>query len=68
MDTITTTLKRQFFSRIVDRTKRIEYREVKPYWTSRLKKGQGAVQAHPSEWDDAADSGSDGTSRQGAQA
>ena len=38
MDTITTTLKREWFAKIVDRTKRIEYREIKPYWTSRLKK------------------------------
>ncbi len=37
MDTITTTLKREWFAQIVDRSKRIEYREIKPYWTSRLK-------------------------------
>jgi hypothetical protein len=36
MDTITTTLKRRWFAEIVDRTKRIEYREIRPYWTSRL--------------------------------
>ena len=36
MDTITTTLKRPFFAAIVDRSKRIEYREIKPYWTLRL--------------------------------
>ena len=38
MDTITTTLEREWFSQIVDRSKRIEYREIKPYWTSRLSK------------------------------
>jgi hypothetical protein len=38
MDTITTTLARQWFAEIVDRKKKIEYREMKPYWTSRLKK------------------------------
>lgn len=38
MDAITKTLKRQWFAEIVDRKKRIEYRNVKPYWTSRLKK------------------------------
>ena|ERR1700679_3471477 len=38
MDTITTTLKRQWFAKIVDGTKKIEYREIKPYWTSRLSK------------------------------
>jgi hypothetical protein len=38
IDTITTTLKREFFAKIVDRTKRVEYRQIKPYWTSRLAK------------------------------
>jgi hypothetical protein len=38
MDTITTTLEREWFAKIVDRSKRIEYREIKPYWTSRLSK------------------------------
>jgi hypothetical protein len=38
MDTITTTLRREPFSDIVERTKRVEYREIKPYWTSRLRK------------------------------
>jgi hypothetical protein len=35
-DVITTTIKREWFAQIVARTKRIEYRAVKPYWTSRL--------------------------------
>jgi hypothetical protein len=38
MDVITTTLKRRWFAEIVAGTKRIEYREIKPYWTSRLRK------------------------------
>jgi hypothetical protein len=38
VDTITTTLKREWFAEIVDGTKRIEYREIKLYWTSRLSK------------------------------
>ena len=38
MDTLTTTLKRQWFAEIVDGKKKIEYREIKPYWTSRLAK------------------------------
>jgi hypothetical protein len=38
MDTITTTLKREPFAEIVDGRKHIEYREIKPYWTSKLKK------------------------------
>ena len=36
MDTITTTLKRRWFTE-VDGSKRIEYREIKPYWTKRLR-------------------------------
>lgn len=38
MDIITTTLKRKWFAEIVDGTKKIEYREIQPYWTSRLRK------------------------------
>lgn len=44
MDTITTTLKRQWFAEIVDRKKRIEYREIKPYWTLRLKRVKTPLQ------------------------
>ena len=36
MDTITTQLEREYFEQIVDGTKRIEYRAIKPYWTKRL--------------------------------
>jgi hypothetical protein len=34
---ITTTIKRQWLAEIVAGTKRIEYRELKPYWSERLK-------------------------------
>lgn len=37
LDIITTTLRREPFAEIVARTKRVEYREIKPYWTKRLK-------------------------------
>jgi hypothetical protein len=37
LDVITTTLKREWFAKIVARSKRIEYREIKPHWTTRLK-------------------------------
>jgi hypothetical protein len=37
---ITTTLDRQWFAEIVAGRKRIEYREIKPYWTTRLKRVQ----------------------------
>jgi len=40
METITTTLQREWFAKIVDGSKKIEYREIKPYWTSRLSKVQ----------------------------
>jgi hypothetical protein len=35
--TITTTLEREWFAQIVAGTKRIEYREIKPYWNARLR-------------------------------
>jgi hypothetical protein len=38
LDVITTTLKREWFAKIVAGTKRIEYRKIKPYWTTRLKR------------------------------
>jgi hypothetical protein len=38
METITTTLRREPFADIVDGSKTIEYREIKPYWTSKLSK------------------------------
>jgi len=37
VDTVTTTLKREWFAKIVDGSKRVEYREIKPYWTRRLR-------------------------------
>jgi hypothetical protein len=38
MDVITTTLEREWFAKIVAGEKRVEYREIKPYWTKRLKR------------------------------
>lgn len=34
---ITTTIKRVWLAKIVDGSKKIEYREIKPYWTAKLK-------------------------------
>lgn len=36
-NTVTTTLERQWFAQIVDRKKRVEYRQIKPYWTKTLR-------------------------------
>ena len=36
MDVITTTLEREWFAKIAAGRKRVEYREIKPYWTKRL--------------------------------
>jgi hypothetical protein len=36
MDKITATIKRQFLAQIVLGTKKIEYREIKPYWTKKF--------------------------------
>lgn len=38
MDRITTTIERQWLAEIVAGTKKIEYREMKPYWRKRLEK------------------------------
>ena len=38
MDVITTTLEREWFAKIVAGTKRVEYRQIKPYWTKRLRR------------------------------
>ena len=36
MDSLTTTIKREFLDQIVSGRKKIEYREIKPYWSKRL--------------------------------
>ena len=36
MKTLTTTIKRQYLREIIAGTKKIEYREIKPYWDKRL--------------------------------
>ena len=36
MDRLTTTIKREWLREIVAGRKRIEYREIKPYWSNRL--------------------------------
>src|ERR1700757_4147910 len=36
MDIITTTVKREWLKKIANRTKRVECRELKPYWVKRL--------------------------------
>ena len=36
MDKITTTIKREYLREIVAGRKRVEYREIKPYWTQRF--------------------------------
>ena len=35
---ITTTIRRQWLAQIVAGTKKIEYRQIKPYWTNHLGK------------------------------
>jgi hypothetical protein len=37
MQTITTTIKRQFLAEIIEGTKTVEYREIKPYWTGKFR-------------------------------
>src|SRR5262245_9113368 len=38
MDKLTTTIKRQWLREIVARRKKVEYRDIKKYWTDRLNK------------------------------
>jgi hypothetical protein len=38
MDKLTTTIERQWLREIVAGRKKVEYREIKKYWTDRLKK------------------------------
>ena len=38
MQRLTTTIKRRFLAEIIEGTKNIEYREIKPYWTRRFQK------------------------------
>jgi hypothetical protein len=38
MNKLTTTIKREWLREIVAGRKRVEYREIKPYWTERLAK------------------------------
>jgi len=37
-DRITTPIKRQWLAKIIAGTKKIEYRQIKPYWTKRFEK------------------------------
>ena len=64
VDTITTTLKREWFAKIVDGSKRVEYREIKPYWTKRLAAVKTPFRAGAAEWHDSAGSGCDRANRQ----
>lgn len=46
MDRITTTIKREFLADIVRGDKKIEYRELKPYWTEKLEGVQVPFELH----------------------
>jgi hypothetical protein len=37
-DRITTTIEREWLAQIIGGTKKIEYRQIKPYWTKRFEK------------------------------
>jgi hypothetical protein len=40
-DRITTTIEREWLAQIIAGTKKIEYRQIKPYWTQRFGKVSG---------------------------
>jgi hypothetical protein len=42
-DRITTTIEREWLAEIIAGTKKIEYRQIKPYWTKRFRKGLHAI-------------------------
>ena len=46
MHRITTTIKREFLREIIAGRKRIEYRELKPYWTNRLEDVEPPFELH----------------------
>ena len=60
IDTLTTTLKREWFAKIVDGTKRIEYRGDQAVLDVATEEGEVAVSVGTAQWHDAADSGADG--------
>jgi hypothetical protein len=51
-DRITTTIKREWLAEIIAGKKKIEYRQIKPYWTERFGKGFGALRATPAQRDE----------------
>jgi hypothetical protein len=59
MDTITTTIKREWLEKIVARSKRIEYRQIRRSWTQRLKKSKYAIPLSAAERNEPADSRGD---------
>ena len=46
MDRITTTIKREYLAEIVRGEKKIEYRELKPYWTKKLESVETPFELH----------------------
>jgi hypothetical protein len=46
MHRITTTIKREFLAAIVAGRKKIEYRELKPYWTKKLEGVKAPFELH----------------------
>ena len=50
MDKITTTIKREWLRTIANRTKRVEYREIKPYRVKTPLSSSGALPAPTDQW------------------
>ena len=48
-DRITTTIEREWLAEIIAGTKKIEYRQIKPYWTKRFAKVFGALRTATAE-------------------
>ena len=58
-DRITTTIEREWLAQIIAGTKKIEYRQIKPYWTKRFAKVSAAIRTAAVERDESASAGSD---------
>jgi hypothetical protein len=56
-DRITTTIEREWLAQIIAGTKKIEYRQIKRYWTKRF--ANGAIRTAAVERDESASAGSD---------
>jgi hypothetical protein len=66
-DRITTTIERELLAQIIAGTKKIEYRQIKPYWTNRFAKVSVPFELRLPQWDEPPGAGSHGADPQDHQ-